>query len=236
MKALTIGRAAREAGAGVETIRFYEREGLIEQPPKPHMGVRHYSSETVARIRFIREAQQLGFTLREIRELLALRADPAANCADVREQAAVKWQEVQHKIERLREISAALQTLMAACPGRGSLQACSIIDALELRAGQSAAARPIDIPGAASDSTAPKRSRTATGERNVKSVTYKIEGMHCDGCAQTIKALLESEPGVRSADVSFKKTEARILYEQQAVGEDRLIATIQKPGYRVIGK
>lgn len=233
MRALTIGKAAREAEVGVETIRFYEREGLIEQPPKPHMGVRHYSSETVARIRFIREAQQLGFTLREIRELLALRADPAADCADVREQAAIKLQEVQHKIERLREISAALQTLMAACPGQGRLQACSIIDALELRADRSVSTKLTTIGDAASGGTAPKSSRTDTGEAKVKTATYKIEGMHCDGCAQTIKALLESEPGVRSADVSYKKAEARILYEPAAVGEDRLIAAIQKPGYRV---
>jgi copper chaperone CopZ len=70
----------------------------------------------------------------------------------------------------------------------------------------------------------------------VKSVTMKIEGMRCDGCAQTIKALLENEPGVQIADISFKNAEARILYEPQAVGEDRLIATIQRPGYRVIGK
>ncbi len=131
--AMTIGTAAREAGVGVETIRFYERRGLVVQPPKSAgSGVRRYSPETIARIRFIREAQQLGFLLREITELLALRADPRADCAEVREQASVKLREVRHKIEQLRQIGAALETLIGACPGRGGLQACSIMDALTL--------------------------------------------------------------------------------------------------------
>lgn len=131
MKALTIGKAAREAGVGVETVRFYERQGLVEQPPKPlGSGVRIYSPEMVARIRFIKEAQQIGFSLREIRELLTLRADPSADCSDVREQAVAKLDEVRRKIDRLREIGTALETLIAACPGRGGLQACSIMDAL----------------------------------------------------------------------------------------------------------
>jgi DNA-binding transcriptional MerR regulator len=77
MKALTIGKAAREAGVGVETIRFYEREGMIEQPPKPHgPGFRIYSPEQIKRIKFIRQAQQIGFTLREIEELLSIAGRP----------------------------------------------------------------------------------------------------------------------------------------------------------------
>ncbi|MGH9770246.1 MAG: MerR family transcriptional regulator [Candidatus Acidiferrales bacterium] len=134
MEALTIGRAARNAGVHVETIRFYERQGIIKQPPKPNgTGVRVYGDETIARIRFVREAQQLGFSLREIRELLALRANPAADCSNVRDKATAKLHDVQRKIERLRQIGAALEALIVACPARGSLQACSIIDALELR-------------------------------------------------------------------------------------------------------
>jgi Hg(II)-responsive transcriptional regulator len=130
MRELTISKAAEAAGVGRETIRFYERQHLIEQPPKPHRGVRRYSDELVARIRFIKKAQQLGFSLREIRELLALRADPSTDCADLREQAQAKLSEVKLKIQQLREIGAALETLIATCPGRGALQACSIIEAL----------------------------------------------------------------------------------------------------------
>jgi MerR family copper efflux transcriptional regulator len=131
MKDLTIARAARLAGVGVETIRFYERRGLIEQPPKPSgAGYRVYSSEQIKRIAFIRQAQQIGFSLHEIKELLSLRADPAADCSTVRNQAVAKLEEVKRKIKQLREIGSALEALIAVCPGRGGLQACTILDTL----------------------------------------------------------------------------------------------------------
>ena len=128
----TIGKAAKQAGVGVETIRFYERKGLIAQPPKPAVGgFRDYPGETLARIRFIREAQELGFSLHEIAELLSLRADPKADCGAVQRRAEAKLAEVGKKIERLEEIGAALGSLIDACPGKGALGACSIIEALE---------------------------------------------------------------------------------------------------------
>ena len=136
-QALTIGRAAREAGVNIETVRFYERRGLIEQPPKGD-GYRVYSADQVARIRFIKEAQQIGFMLSEIGELLTLRADPSADCAAVREQAVAKLDEVHRKIEQLQRVGAALETLIAACPRRGALQECSIMDALTVRSGLAA--------------------------------------------------------------------------------------------------
>jgi len=87
---LTIGKVAKIADVGVETIRFYERKGLINQPLKPLSGgYRIYPDEAVQRIRFIRQAQEIGFSLREIEELVSLRADPSAVCADVRERAVV---------------------------------------------------------------------------------------------------------------------------------------------------
>ena len=132
MPALTIARAAREAGVNIETIRFYERRGLIERPPKGE-GYRVYSPDHVARIRFVKEAQQIGFSLAEIKELLALRADPNSDCSAVQRQAMTKQQEVRRKIEQLQEIEAALETLIAACPGLAALQCCSIIDALNHR-------------------------------------------------------------------------------------------------------
>ena len=132
MPVLTIARAAREAGVNIETVRFYERRGLIERPPKGE-GYRVYSPDHVARIRFIKEAQQIGFSLAEAKELLALRADPNADCSAIQRQAIAKQQEVRRKIEQLREIDAALETLIAACPGQGALQCCSIIDALNHR-------------------------------------------------------------------------------------------------------
>ncbi len=132
MTARTIGRAARGAGVGVETVRFYERQGLIEQPLKPLSGgFRHYPAETVERIRFIRQAQEIGFSLREIGDLLSLRADPSADCSGVRERAAAKLEEVNRKIARLEKIRGALVELIAACPGSGALRRCSIMEALE---------------------------------------------------------------------------------------------------------
>ncbi len=131
MQTMTISHAARQAEVGSETIRFYERRGLIEQPPKPvGAGFRVYPEETVQRIRFIRQAQEIGFSLREIDELLSLRADPAADSSDVRERAIDKRNEVEQKIAHLRQIHAALEELISACPGKGALRQCSIMEAL----------------------------------------------------------------------------------------------------------
>ena len=132
MRTTTIARAAKQAGVGIETVRFYERRGLIQQPLKPATGgFRDYPSETVSRLRFIREAQDLGFSLNEIAELLSLRADPKANCAEVQRRAEIKLVEVRRKIERLQDIGTALNRLILACPGKGALGACSILEALE---------------------------------------------------------------------------------------------------------
>ncbi len=84
MKPLTTGKVARHAGVGVETIRFYEREGLIDKPPRREYGYRQYPQETISRVRFIRRAKKLGVTLKEIKELLSLRASPRSRYADVR--------------------------------------------------------------------------------------------------------------------------------------------------------
>ena len=132
MKTMTISKIAKAAGVGIETVRFYERKGLINQPPKPSIGgYRVYPAETGERIRFIRRAQELGFSLREIEDLLSLRMDPKTDCADVRERAQVKLDEITQKIAAMKGIQTALEKLIAACPGQGTLQACSIIAAIE---------------------------------------------------------------------------------------------------------
>lgn len=132
MSQFTIGRAAKAAGVNVETIRFYERKGLIEQPPKPAGGgPREYDGETISRIRFVRQAQEIGFSLREIGELLSLRADPDADCADVRNRAIEKRQEVQVKLDQLSHMREALDDLIASCPGGGDVKACTILEAME---------------------------------------------------------------------------------------------------------
>ncbi len=126
---MTISKAAQSAGVGVETIRFYERKGLINQPPKPTAGgYREYPQETVEQISFVRQAQEIGFSLREIEELLSLRADPATDCAEVRDRARTKLDEVNHKMEQLRRIRDALEELIFTCPGRGAVKECTIME------------------------------------------------------------------------------------------------------------
>lgn len=136
MKTMTISEAARAAGVGVETVRFYERRGLIARPPRPgDSGFRRYPAETVERIRFVRRAQTLGFSLREIEELLSLRADPGTDCAEVRERAITKLADVERKMAELDRFRHALEELIAACPGSGALRVCSIMEALTGRSG-----------------------------------------------------------------------------------------------------
>ena len=137
MKVMTISKAARAAGVGVETVRFYERRNLIVRPSKPpDGGFRRYPPETIERVRFIRQAQGLGFSLREIEGLLSLHADPATDCARVRERAVAKLEGVERRIEELQRFRRALEELIAACPGRGALRACSIMEALAEGAAQ----------------------------------------------------------------------------------------------------
>lgn len=130
---MRISEAARSAGVGVETVRFYERKGLIDQPAKPaYGGFRVYPGETVERIRFIRQAQEIGFSLREVKDLLSLRVDPQADCAQVRARARAKLKEIDRKIASLRTMKRALAALIETCPGKGAIGECSIIEALKL--------------------------------------------------------------------------------------------------------
>lgn len=130
MTRMTIGWVARRAGVGVETVRFYERRGLIERPPRPHAGFREYDETTVERIRFIKQAQEMGFSLREAAELLALRADPAADCGDVHARAHAKLADVERRIAQLRRLREALRELLRHCPRSGPVASCSILGAM----------------------------------------------------------------------------------------------------------
>jgi MerR family mercuric resistance operon transcriptional regulator len=131
MQALTIGKVAKAAGVGVETIRFYEREGLLPEPPRRPSGYRAYDGEAVRRIRFIAGAKRLGFALREIAELLDLRVAGGRSCAVVRARALAKLQEMEQRIAALLRMKRALARLAAACEGEGPTAACPILEALE---------------------------------------------------------------------------------------------------------
>lgn len=131
MSSYTIGQLARLSGAGVETIRYYEREGLICEPPRRASGYRQYPEETLSRLRFIRHAKALGFSLKDIKELLELRVTPGSTCADIRKRAEAKIVDVRAKREMLGQIEQALVRLAATCRGRGPVSDCPILDALE---------------------------------------------------------------------------------------------------------
>jgi MerR family mercuric resistance operon transcriptional regulator len=120
MESLTIGRLAKEAKVNVETLRYYERRGLIPKPPLPRSGYRRYSQDIISRIHFIKRAQELGFTLKEISELLNLGVDPGTTCADVKKRAEIKIADIEGKIRTLESIKKALTRLVALCTGKGS--------------------------------------------------------------------------------------------------------------------
>lgn len=131
MSAFTIGTLARTSGVGVETVRFYERKGLIKRPAA-QAGYRTYSDDAVRRIRFIKRAQALGFTLREIKGLLELNADPRAACAEVKRRADGKLDEIAEKIRDLQRMKRSLTRLSAACAdGRKAAAQCRISDCFE---------------------------------------------------------------------------------------------------------
>lgn len=127
MNGMTIGKLAQAAGVHVETIRYYQRRGLLDAPRRPAGGVRRYGHEAVARLRFIRRAQDIGFTLKEVRELLRLERTP--NCRDARSLAAAKLAAVRARIADLERMSSALRRLVAQCDAGGARN-CPIIDSL----------------------------------------------------------------------------------------------------------
>lgn len=134
---LTIGKVARLTGAGVETIRFYEREGLIPAPPRRASGYRQYPPATIDRIRFIKKSKDLGFTLAEIKELLDLSIGPKTTCADVKRKTLGKIKEADAKITDLKRIRQALVRLTDQCRGKGPVGECPILENLLSKNGRS---------------------------------------------------------------------------------------------------
>jgi MerR family mercuric resistance operon transcriptional regulator len=128
MAELTIGSLADEAGVNVETIRYYQRRGLMPEPDKPTHGHRRYAGDAVKRVRFIKRAQVLGFTLEEIDSLLEL--DDAHACAETRDLAAKKLQVIEDKLTDLKAMRKALTALMQQCDSGSPRGACPIIHAL----------------------------------------------------------------------------------------------------------
>jgi Hg(II)-responsive transcriptional regulator len=128
-KKTTIGQLAKNAGVGIDTVRFYERRGLLPEPERTTSGYRLYGNATVARIHFIRRAKQLGFTLDEIIILLRLQ-DQGGEKSDVRSLTQHKLEEIDAKIADLERIRSVLHKLSQKCSGKGSVAGCPIIEAI----------------------------------------------------------------------------------------------------------
>ena len=131
MDELTIGQVARQTHVNIETVRYYQRRGLITEPPRRESGYRQYSPEVVRRIQFIKRAQNLGFSLAEIGELLTLRAAPQMVCSEVKQRAEAKIADIEHKIADLERMKQALVKVTNTCTGQGPASACPMLDALE---------------------------------------------------------------------------------------------------------
>jgi MerR family copper efflux transcriptional regulator len=123
----TSGQAAKAAGVGVETLRFYERKGLLPKPARRSSGHRVYWPDAVGRLAFIKRAQRLGFTLKEVKDLLRLRDDPTAGRGDVRAKTAAKIADLEAAIADLQGKRAELVALAAECSGEGPAAACPIV-------------------------------------------------------------------------------------------------------------
>ena len=136
MKYLTIGQLANKAGVNIDTIRYYEKQGLIPKPSRRESGYRQYSEDSVKRILFIKRAKELGFSLKEISELLSLRLDSRTKCGDVKKRADIKIAEIQGKIEALKRMRAALVRLVKACEENKQAGECPILEALDMNEGE----------------------------------------------------------------------------------------------------
>jgi MerR family transcriptional regulator, copper efflux regulator len=124
---MTIGQVAKGAGVGIETIRFYEREGVIDKPHRRESGYRDFPSDTITRIKFIKVAQQLGFSLKEISELLALSANPKEKCSAVKRKAETKLTQIKQKIADLKRMQRVLSHVTEACDSNRPITECPIL-------------------------------------------------------------------------------------------------------------
>ncbi len=128
----TIGRLAAAAGVGIQTVRFYERRGLLAQPRRVGAAYRHYTTDHLTRLRFIRKAQNLGFSLKEIRTLLDMSAATGTTCADVKIKADRKAEQVAAKITDLQRMKRALEELSKACSvDRRAMQRCRTVECFD---------------------------------------------------------------------------------------------------------
>lgn len=125
---LTIGAFAKAAGVNIETIRFYQRKGLLLEPDRPYGSIRRYGAADVARVRFVKSAQRLGFSLDEVAELLTL--EDGTHCGEAADLAALRLADVRARLADLTRMEAVLSKLVAECYAQGGQVSCPLINAL----------------------------------------------------------------------------------------------------------
>ena len=128
---MRIGKVAEQVGITVEAIRFYEKQGLIELPRRNESGYRDYPEDIVQHVSFIKRTKELGFSLKEIKELMSLQHTPGTTCGEVKEQAEAKIADIDRKVADLQRIKGALAELVSVCPGQGPLSGCPIIGSIK---------------------------------------------------------------------------------------------------------
>jgi MerR family transcriptional regulator, copper efflux regulator len=131
MSGLKIGEVAPGGGVNLQTIRYYEREGLLPKPPRLASGYRMFPTDAVHRVRFIKRAQELGFSLADIRELFSIQIDAKKDCSDVKRLAKAKVADIKQKIDTLQSMKRVLTSLAKACPGRGPSGQCPILESID---------------------------------------------------------------------------------------------------------
>lgn len=131
MGGLTIGQLAKASGVNLQTVRYYERQKLLAPESRTQSGYRVFASETARRIRFIKRAQELGFTLNEIRDLLSMRVTSGSTCSDVRKSAHAKLADIELKMRRLAAMRSSLTRLINSCRGSGPIGDCPILEHLD---------------------------------------------------------------------------------------------------------
>jgi len=127
MTAMKIGEIAKRSGVGIETIRYYEREGLLLEPERRPSGYRQYAESTVERLEYIRRAKELGFTLAEVRELLELSFTAHAGCDHIRQRAEAKVADIEEKIRSLQQMKRSLGKIVERCRAKNSSDDCPLV-------------------------------------------------------------------------------------------------------------
>jgi len=131
MKFMKIGEVAKQSEVGIETIRYYEREGLLAEPQRKPSGYRQYDGSVIARLQFIRRAKELGFTLAEIKELLGLWFEANTRCEHVRQRAGQKITDIEEKISSLKKMKQMLKKVICECESRASIDDCPLLEGID---------------------------------------------------------------------------------------------------------